>query len=272
MSDRVLPAGPPPGRVSRRIDIELDKLRARFDAIPTGPRPGVLGRARGILAAGAAGLGGLLDRADDPARTIRRMIAEMEQVLGEVRASAARAIADHKELQRHHAQLVRLQADWTDKAQLAVAKGREDLARAALVEKRKAAELAVQLASESAVLAEAVRAYEDDLARLQSRLREARTRQAAIAARLDSAEQQIKLRGVLAGERVDQALARFDELERRVDEAEGRADALALAEPRRRSGVAGEIAALDEHDAIEAELTAMKRAAAGPGDASGNEG
>ncbi|MCM0001257.1 MAG: PspA/IM30 family protein, partial [Erythrobacter sp.] len=175
---------------------------------------GIFSRTRDII---AANFNDMLDKADDPSKMIRMIILEMEETLVEVRASAARTIADQKEMHRHCMKLDRLQADWAEKAQLALSKDREDLARAALVEKKKAGDMADQLKSEIAVLDDALRAYEADIAKLQHRLREARSRQTAIAARLESAENRVKLRTLMSTERTDEALARFDQLERRVD-------------------------------------------------------
>jgi len=217
---------------------------------------GIFSRTRDII---AANFNDLLDKADDPAKMIRMIILEMEETLVEVRASAARTIADQKEMLRHVAKLDRLQADWADKAQLALSKDREDLARSALVERKKAADMADQLRSEVAVLDDSMRAYEQDIEKLQTRLREARSRQTAIAARLESAENRVRLRALMTSERVDEALARFDQLERRVDYAEGRADALSIAESGPPS-LADEIAALAGQDKIDEELAAMKRA------------
>ncbi|ANK13980.1 phage shock protein PspA [Erythrobacter neustonensis] len=207
----------------------------------------------------ASNFNDMLDKADDPQKMIRMIILEMEETLVEVRASAARTIADQKEMHRHCVKLDRLQADWAEKAQLALSKDREDLARAALLEKKKASDMADQLKSEIAVLDDALRAYEEDIAKLQHRLREARSRQSAIAARLESAENRVKLRTLMSTERTDEALARFDQLERRVDYAEGRADALRIAEDGPPS-LADEIAALAGSDAIDDELAAMKKA------------
>lgn len=217
---------------------------------------GIFSRTRDII---AANFNDLLDRADDPAKMIRMMIVEMEDALVDVRASAARTIADQKEMGRHVGKLERLQADWTEKAQLALSKDREDLARAALVEKKKAADMADQLKTEIGVLDDAMRAYEQDIEKLQVRLREARSRQTAIAARLESAENRVRLRSLLTSERVDEQLSRFDQLERRVDYAEGRADALGLADGATPT-LADEIAALAGQDKIDEELEAMKRA------------
>ena len=221
---------------------------------------GIFSRTRDII---AANFTDMLDKADDPAKMIRMIILEMEETLVEVRASAARTIADQKEMHRHVVKLDRLQEDWAEKAQLALSKDREDLARAALVERQKAGDMADQLRQEIAVLDDSLKAYEVDIDKLQTRLREARSRQTAIAARLESAENRVKLRTLLASERVDEAMARFDQLERRVDYAEGRADALSLAEGGKPS-LADEIAALAGADKIDEELEAMKRALGKP--------
>ncbi|MCJ2178123.1 phage shock protein PspA [Novosphingobium album (ex Hu et al. 2023)] len=219
-------------------------------------RMGIFSRTRDII---AANFNDLLDKAEDPAKMIRLIILEMEETLVEVRTSSARTIADQKELRRHVAKLDKLQADWSEKAQLALSKGREDLARAALLERKKATDMADQLNAEIAVLDDSLRAYEQDIEKLQNRLREARSRQSAIAARLQSAENRIRLRTLLSNERVDEALARFDQLERRVDYAEGRAEAMSLGDSRQPT-LAEEIAALADGDTIEAELAEMKRA------------
>ena len=247
----------------RRLDDEVERLRRSPTPTHTAPLAfggvpwmGIFSRTRDII---AANFNEMLDQADDPSKMIRMIILEMEDTLVEVRASAARTIADQKEMHRHTMKLERLQADWAEKAQLALSKDREDLARAALVEKKKAADMGDQMKVEIAVLDDSLRAYEDDIQKLQSRLREARSRQTQIAARLESAENRVKLRTLLATERVDEAMARFDQLERRVDYAEGRADAMAIAEGGPPS-LADEIAALAGSDKIDAELEEMKRA------------
>jgi phage shock protein A len=253
-----------------RFDSEVERLRrsptptASSSSSSIGvPWMGIFSRTRDII---AANFTDLLDKADDPEKMIRMIIFEMEETLVEVRASAARTIADQKEMHRHTVKLDRLQADWAEKAQLALSKDREDLARAALMEKKKAGDMADQLKAEIAVLDDALRAYELDIEKLQNRLREARSRQTAIAARLESAENRVKLRTLLASERVDEAMARFDQLERRVDYAEGRADALSLADGRSQPSLADEISALAGQDKIDEELEAMKRALSGNAD------
>ena len=254
-----------------RLDREIERLRTSptptnastftpnsANAFVSGvPWMGIFSRTRDII---AANFNELLDQADDPAKMIRMIILEMEETLVEVRASAARTIADQKEMHRHTVKLDKLQIDWGEKAALALSKDREDLARAALVEKKRAADMADQLKQEIAVLDDALRAFEQDIAKLQNRLREARSRQTQIAARLESAENRVKLRSLLTNERVDEALTRFDQLERRVDYAEGRADALSIADGGAKPSLADEIAALEGADKIDEELEEMKRA------------
>ncbi|QWC58277.1 phage shock protein PspA [Erythrobacter sp. 3-20A1M] len=258
-----------PERSPSRLDAEVERLRRsptptsrtreqRTDPFTIGaPFMGIFSRTRDII---AANFNDMLDKADDPTKMIRMIILEMEETLVEVRASAARTIADQKEMHRHTVKLDKLQADWADKAQLALSKDREDLARAALVEKKKAADMSDQLKEEIAVLDDALRAYEKDIEKLQQRLREARSRQSAIAARLESAENRVKLRSLMTNERVDDALHRFDQLERRVDYAEGRADALQIADQPGKPSLSDEIAALEGGDKIDDELAEMKRA------------
>jgi phage shock protein A len=167
-------------------------------------------------------------------------------------------------MKRHVNKLEQLQADWTDKAELALSKDREDLARAALLEKKKAADMADQLNVEIAVLDDALRASEQDIAKLQAKLREARMRQNNIMSRLESAENRVKLRTMYNGDKVREAFSRFDLLERRVDMAEGRADALGMAEDERKvlgqRNLDDEFAALADSDKVDEELEAMKRA------------
>jgi phage shock protein A len=214
---------------------------------------GIFSRTRDIIAANVTDL---LDRAEDPAKMIRMIILEMEETLVEVRASAARTIADQKEMRRQIAKLDTVQANWMEKAELALSKDREDLAKAALVEKQKAGDLADQLNEEIALLDEALKASEADIAKLQGKLREARARQNSIVARLESAHNRAKMREMYAGPKIDDAFSRFEIMERRVDWAEGRAEAAGMgAAPK---SLDEEIAELRSSDKVEAELAALK--------------
>jgi len=219
----------------------------------------IFSRTRDIVAANMAEL---LDRAEDPARMIRMIILEMEETLVEVRASAAKTIADGKDMRRTLSRLTELQSSWTEKAELALSKNREDLAKAALMERQKAADMAVGLQAEIDLVDDTLRSYEGDIAKLQGKLREARARQNAISHRLESAVSRAKARELLHGERTEDAFSRFEILERRADFAEGRAEALGMTGPK---SLEEEIADLKSSDQVDAELEAMKAAMAAKG-------
>jgi phage shock protein A len=219
---------------------------------------GIFSRTRDII---AANMTDLLDRAEDPAKMIRMIILEMEETLVEVRASAARHIADQKEMRRQIAKLDAVQQGWIEKAELALSRDREDLAKAALVEKQKTADLAEQLREEIATIDDALSSCETDIAKLQSKLREARARQNSVSTRLESAQNRTRLREMYAGQKVEDAFSRFELLERRVDFAEGRADAAGMGAQK---SLEEEISELRSADKVDAELAAMKARVAGP--------
>src|SRR5436305_405407 len=156
-----------PVRTPRLIEVDAEPqpqpVSERFAPIAGWLSGPVFSRARDIFAANMAEL---LDRAEDPARMIRMIILEMEETLVDIRATAARSIADMKEMRRAVSRLDDLQADWTAKAELAVSKDREDLAKAALGERQKAAEMADGLRDELAQLEQVLRGYEGDIAKL----------------------------------------------------------------------------------------------------------
>jgi phage shock protein A len=233
----------------------IKPARAKSDrAIKLECSMGIFSRTRDIF---AANMTELLDRAEDPARMIRMIILEMEETLVEVRASAARSIADSKEMKRALIRLEDLQLSWTEKAELALSKDREDLAKAALLERQKAADMADGLKAELAAIEDTLKGYEADIAKLQGKLREARSRQNAIATRIESAVTRARTREMLNGGRTEDAFSRFEQLERRADFAEGRADALGMTGPK---SLEEEIADLKATDKVDAELEAMKAA------------
>ena len=161
---------------------------------------------------------------------------------------------------RTRGKLGALESSWEEKAELALSKGREDLAKAALVERQKATDMAERLDAEIAVLDDALKASEADIAKLQSKLRDARARQSAIATRMETAHNRIRVREAYSGDRVQDAFSRFDVLEKRADLAEGRADALAMGAPKT---LEEEIAELQSSEKVDAALEALKAKAAG---------
>ncbi len=198
----------------------------------------------------------MLDNAENPEKIARLMIQEMEDTLVEVRTAAARAMADKKEMEREIAHYSEIRADWEAKAGLAIDKGREDLARGALIAKKKAEEEIVRREEAMDLADEAFLKRQDDLSRLQAKLDEAKAKHRALMMRRDAAEQRIRVREQTYDTRVDEALSRYSTVERKVDELEAYADTIRGGEPT----LEQEFAELESHDAIEEELNALKKA------------
>jgi phage shock protein A len=200
-------------------------------------------------------LNAMLDQAEDPEKIVRLVVQEMEDTLVEVRAAAAKAIAEKKELSRKVAHFEAAVGDWAKKAELAVARGREDLAKGALIAKAKAAETADLLRRETAYADEALAKTTDDLTRLQAKLTEAKARQKALEMRQKAAHDQIRIRTHLHDGRIEEALARYEQVERKVDDLEGRVEAFDLG---RKKTLAEEISDLETEERIEAELAEIR--------------
>jgi phage shock protein A len=202
-----------------------------------------------------ANLNAVLDRAEDPQKMIRQMIHEMEDTLVEVRSHAARMIADRKGLDRRRVRLGEAQTEWQSKAELALSRSRDDLARAALVEKARLAEDLKVLDEELGHLDEALVKYDDDIAKLEAKLREAKAKQKVILARQATAVSRLRVRRQVHDQRIDDALVRFEQMERRVDNAEGEVESFDLGRTRT---LAEEIDDLATESAIDRELAALK--------------
>jgi len=197
----------------------------------------------------------VLDRAEDPEKMIRLVIQEMEDTLVEVRSSAAKTIADQKDMRRQLKRMSDATSSWEEKAELAISKGRDDLAKGALVEKAKVAQMAKALEDELTLLDDALGKHEEDIVKLEAKLREAKAKQAAILARAETATNRLKIRQHVYSSRVDDAFARFERVERRVDATEGRIEALDMG---RGKSLDQELAELEAEESVTAELEALK--------------
>jgi len=200
-------------------------------------------------------LNAILDRAEDPEKIIRLVIQEMEDTLVEVRSTAAKTIAEKKESARKLTRLREAQQSWEQKAELALSKGREDLAKGALVEKAKLAEATEMLKEELDELDAMLNQGEADIGKLESKLREAKAKQQSLTARHETATSRLKVRRNLYDGRVDEAFARFEQVEKKLDDAESEVEAFDLG---RSKSLAEEISELAAESAIEDELTALK--------------
>ncbi len=197
----------------------------------------------------------ILDKAEDPEKIVRLMIQEMEDTLVEVRSAAARAIADKKESARTLAAFEKEARDWQAKAELALDKDREDLAKAALVEKSHAERSADGLREQQAAIDSGLEKLDDDIARLEAKLADAKTRQQALVARQQTANRRLEVRKKIHDHRIDDALVRFDHYERRMDDIEGRVEAFDLGS---RKDLRQEFSDLEASDSVERELEALK--------------
>lgn len=197
----------------------------------------------------------ILDKAEDPEKIIRMVIQEMEDTLVEVRSGAAKSIADQKDVERRLKKLERAQADWEKKAELAIAKGRDDLAKGALIEKNKVAEMAALLEEEVALLNTELQASEEDVIKLEVKLREARAKKATITARHSTVTAKVRVKRNLHDNRIQDAFDRFDKVDARLDRIEAEAEAYDLGKGQT---IAEEIAGLEASDEIEQELAALK--------------
>ncbi len=200
-------------------------------------------------------LNAMLDRAEDPEKMIRLIIQEMEDTLVEVRSSAARTIAEKKGINRKLDRMADQMAEWERKAEFAVTKGREDLAKGALLEKAKIGESVQALEQELAVLDEALARNDEDVARLESKLTEAKAKQKTIRARKNTVDSRLKVRRQLHDPRVDDAFERFEKVEKRIDATEGEIEAFDLG---KRRTLSDEFAELEAESSIERELEALK--------------
>ena len=217
-------------------------------------------------------LNAILASAEDPEKIIRLVIQEMEDTLVEVRSGAVRAIADRKALERRRDELARDEAEWQRKAELALAHDREDLARGALQARHNATRARDDLDRQITALNEGLDQQNEDIAKLQAKLADARNRQRALASRHKVATNRLRVREKLADERISDAFARFEHVERALDLAEGRVEAYDLGQGgRARPTLEQELTGLETDASVDDELRRLKQRV-GRGDKRQDEG
>ena len=209
-------------------------------------------------------LNALLDKAEDPEKMVRLIIKEMEDALVEVRSTAARAIADRKALERRREWFAGEVEEWQRKAEVAVEKGRDDLAKRALAERNKSREGADALQRELGLLGETLEKLNEDVGALQAKLKDAKARQNALVVRSQAAQTRLGVRRRLDHHNVDEALQRFESYERKMDDLEGQIESYDMGQ----KTLADEIADLEKDERVEDQLQALKAGMASGKDAS----
>jgi phage shock protein A len=196
----------------------------------------------------------LLDSAEDPEKMVRLVIQEMEETLVEVRTNSARLLADKKELTRRFERLVKQSSDWQSKAELALGKGREDLAKLALIEKSEVNDIIEAIESDRAKLEETLNKLTEDIELLQLKLNEAKSGQKIIVMRTRATESRVTVNRKLRDNDVEMAISKLDYFEKKIDQMESQMEADAIGN----SSLHKEFDDLEMQDKIDQELQELK--------------
>lgn len=196
----------------------------------------------------------MLDKAEDPEKMVRLIIQEMEDTLVEVRSTSVRSIARKKEIERSAAQLQTEAADWQRKAELALSKDRDDLARGALAARQRALDQAQALGRELTHVAEEILKLDEDTGKLRAKLADARTRQKAIVLRQASVASRLKVKTQINEQKMTHTLLKMEQYEGKIDRMEAELEAYDLGT----RSLSDEINSLDSGDKIENELQELR--------------
>jgi len=205
-----------------------------------------------------ANMNAMLERAEDPEKMIRLITQEMQDTLVEVRSATARHWADKKAVHQQLDTLKAVSADWETRANLAINRGRDDLAKAALAERRDCETAIVHLAAELNTLDTSLATLQEDTQRLEDKLQQARSRQKAVILRGETAQSRLQVKRQLHSSRHEETLVKFEVYERRLDDMESHLEAWELGQNTKQQSLHNEINDLHADSLLEAELAALK--------------
>lgn len=196
----------------------------------------------------------LLDKAENPEKMIRMVIQEMEETLVEVRSGTAKVIAEKKTLTRRAEQLRKQAGDWEGKAELALSKGRDDLAKAALMEKSNITASVEITEKDLLKLDETLNKLSSEIEQLQAKLNDARARQKTIVMRTKATESRLDVNKHLTNYTIDNAMDKFEYYEKKIDQMEGQMDSSHV----EKRGLQSEFDELEKQESIDKELEDLK--------------
>lgn len=212
----------------------------------------IFSRLRDII---SANINSMLDKAEDPEKMVRLMIQEMEDTLVEIRASCAGAMATRKKIHRQLEEARVRTERWSEKAQLAVTKDRDDLAREALYEKKRYRDRVASLEAEESQCDSIVDQYQADLQQLEDKLAGARERQRLLVQRHIQAQTRKSAQEKIRRIDTSDAFVRFEKFENRIERMEAEADLVNFG---RKPTLEDEFAKLQGDEDIEKELEALR--------------
>ena len=215
---------------------------------------GIFTRFRDIV---SSNINAMLDGAENPEKMIKLMIREMEDTLVELKASCAGVIASSKKVQRRLDEIVEKEKIWMERAELAVNKGKDDLAREALLEKRRFSEMVESLEKELTDHSALIEQYQADIAELEEKLESAKEKKRNLIQRAHRAKNKKRAQSDIRNADSADSMARFEQMESRIEQMEAEAD---LVNVKRNKTLSEEFADLDRDEDIEKELEKLKAA------------
>ena len=213
---------------------------------------GIFTRVRDIL---NSNINSALDKAEDPEKLVRQMIREMEDTLVEIKAACAGAMASQKKAERDMDSSAREKARWESRAELAVDRGREELARKALQTKRQYEDDLEAMRVDAERLGGLVAEYKSDIVQIEDKLGTAQERQRVLVQRHIHAVQKKRAQRDLRRFDSSGAIVRFEEFTNRVDRADAEAELMNYGRPK---SLEEEFSQIERDESIEEELAALK--------------